>query len=67
MKEVLTRKFWRDVKKTFDDARAEPPPPDALMPAGAKVEGGTAETHAASETEAPVKDSAPGAGTEPNP
>src|SRR5579863_9026564 len=25
MKELLTKKFWRDVKKTFDDARAEPP------------------------------------------
>jgi hypothetical protein len=26
MKELLTKKFWRDVKKTFDDARAETPP-----------------------------------------
>ena len=23
MKEVLTKKFWRDVKKTFDEARAD--------------------------------------------
>jgi hypothetical protein len=25
MKEILTKKFWRDVKKTFDEAREEPP------------------------------------------
>lgn len=24
MKEVLTKKFWQDVKKTFDEAREEP-------------------------------------------
>ena len=24
MKEVLSKKFWQDVKKTFDEARAEP-------------------------------------------
>jgi hypothetical protein len=23
MKELLTKKFWRDVKKTFDEARAD--------------------------------------------
>ena len=23
MKEILTKKFWRDVKKTFDEARAD--------------------------------------------
>jgi hypothetical protein len=23
MKELLTKKFWRDVKKTFDEAREE--------------------------------------------
>jgi hypothetical protein len=27
MKELWSRKFWQDVKKTFDDARAEPAPP----------------------------------------
>ena len=26
MKELLTKKFWRDVKKTFDQARDETPP-----------------------------------------
>jgi len=26
MKEVLTRKFWKDVKKTFEDAQKEPAP-----------------------------------------
>ena len=25
MKEILTKKFWRDVKKTFDQAREESP------------------------------------------
>ena len=25
MKEVLTKKFWQDVKKTFDEAREGPP------------------------------------------
>jgi hypothetical protein len=25
MQELLTKKFWRDVKKTFDEARSEPP------------------------------------------
>ena len=65
MKEVLTRKFWRGVKKTFDEARAETPALDAPVPS--EVTAGPAETLAASETTAPVKDSATGAGTEPNP
>jgi hypothetical protein len=26
MKELLTKKFWQDVKKTFDEAREEIPP-----------------------------------------
>ena len=26
MKELLTKKFWRDVKKTFDEAREETTP-----------------------------------------
>ena len=25
MKELLSKKFWQDVKKTFDEARAEAP------------------------------------------
>ncbi len=25
MKELLTKKFWQDVKRTFDEARAETP------------------------------------------
>jgi len=29
MKELLTKKFWLDVKKTFDEARAEPVPASA--------------------------------------
>ena len=26
MKEVFTKKFWEGVKKTFDEAREDPPP-----------------------------------------
>lgn len=34
MKEVLTKRFWQGLKKTFDEAREDPPaPPDqALQP-----------------------------------
>ena len=28
MKEVLTKSFWKDVKKTFDEALEGPPPAD---------------------------------------
>jgi hypothetical protein len=27
MKEVFTKSFWQGVKKTFDTAREDPPPP----------------------------------------
>jgi hypothetical protein len=39
MMEVLTKKFWLDVKKVFDEARAEPPKasdPPALAEGDAK-------------------------------
>ena len=38
MKEVLTKRFWRDVKKTFDDARQGtlPKDSDSSPPAGKK-------------------------------
>jgi hypothetical protein len=44
MKELLTKKFWRDVKKTFDEAREESPSGDSLAasPAGAKSKGSEA-------------------------
>jgi len=29
MKEVLTKRFWRGVKKTFYEALEDPPPPDS--------------------------------------
>ena len=38
MKEILSKKFWQDVKKTFDDARAETPPTNADSQAGADAE-----------------------------
>jgi hypothetical protein len=34
MKELLTRRFWQDVKKIYDDALKGPPPePQPLPPA----------------------------------
>ena len=36
MKEVLTKSFWKDVKKTFDEALEGPPPKDAAAPAPAE-------------------------------
>ena len=33
MKEVLTKKFWQDVKKTFDEAKDGPPPEVKPAPA----------------------------------
>ena len=38
MKEVLTRRFWKGVKKTFDEAREGPPPKagDGEVPAESK-------------------------------
>ena len=35
MKEVLTKKFWQDVKKTFDDALEGPPPNASETPPSA--------------------------------
>lgn len=36
MKELLSKKFWQDVKKTFEDAQKEPkpvtPPPEPAEP-----------------------------------
>ncbi len=39
MKELLNKKFWQDVKKTFEDAQKEPepvsqpsPPPEPTEP-----------------------------------
>ena len=45
MKELLTKKFWLDVKKTFDEAREESPnsgDSPAASPAGAKSKGSEA-------------------------
>ena len=36
MKELLTKKFWLDVKKTFDEAREESPPKANDVPAPAE-------------------------------
>jgi len=31
MKEVLTKSFWKDVKKTFDEALEGPPPAESVV------------------------------------
>ncbi|MGP0075858.1 MAG: hypothetical protein ACLPWF_28410 [Bryobacteraceae bacterium] len=36
MKEVFTKSFWQDVKKTFDQAREDPAPGDNATQAPAK-------------------------------
>jgi len=38
MNEVLTKRFWRDVKKTFDEARAETPLKIGESPGASAVE-----------------------------
>jgi hypothetical protein len=44
MKELWSKTFWRDVKKTFDEARADTIPalrdPQAGLPAEAKTNDG---------------------------
>ena len=45
MKELLTKKFWRDVKRTFDEAREESPnsgDSQAASPAEANPKGSPA-------------------------
>ena len=32
MKEVLTKRFWQGVKKTFDEAMEDPPRPESKPP-----------------------------------
>lgn len=48
MKEVLTKQFWRDVKKTFDEARIEP-----------TAKGDAASLPAAEAEETPAREGAP--------
>lgn len=64
MQEVLTKKFWQSVKKTFDQARADPPPqdPSALPPAEAGSEAPIPSEPAAPAEPAP----SPSASTEPD-
>lgn len=33
MKEVLSKKFWRDMKKIFDEARSDTPAAESATPA----------------------------------
>jgi hypothetical protein len=56
MKELLTKKFWRDVKKTFDEARNESP--DSGSEAASLSE--------ANPTGSPVKDPPPREATHPS-
>jgi hypothetical protein len=36
MKELLTKRFWQDVKKTYDDALKGPPPEEKALPPAAE-------------------------------
>jgi len=46
MKELITKEFWRDVKRTFEEAREEATPnsgdSQAAFPADAKSKGSAA-------------------------
>jgi hypothetical protein len=56
MKELLTKRFWQDVKKTFDDAKNTPPPQeDATLPTAAEGEAAQ-ETPAEKEGHLPLKE-----------
>jgi hypothetical protein len=37
MKELLTKRFWQDVKKTYDDALKGPPPEEKSLPPAAET------------------------------
>jgi hypothetical protein len=37
MKEVLTKRFWQSVKKTFDEALEDPPPENNASQAPAEI------------------------------
>ena len=37
MKELLTKRFWQEVKKTYDDALQGPPPEAKPLPPAAKA------------------------------
>jgi hypothetical protein len=50
MKEILTMKFWQDVKKTFDEARADTTSTIGETPAASPVEP---KLHAISAAEIP--------------
>jgi len=47
MNEVFTKKFWRDVKRTFDEAREGAPPEDHAIDAPAEVSPKTSSPEAA--------------------
>jgi len=61
MKEVFTKSFWQGVKKTFDQARKDPPPPaDSVLPTPAGGELSASSNSATSSSSAtPSSPSAP--------
>jgi hypothetical protein len=46
MKEVFTKRFWKDVKNTFDQAREDPPPAHNALPTPGEVDPSAASTPA---------------------
>lgn len=55
VKELLTKKFWRGVKKTFDDAREGPPSEIAAAPAPAEPTPPAPASPAATSPSAPTE------------
>jgi hypothetical protein len=58
MKEVFTKSFWKGVKKTFDQAREEPPPANNTLATPGQIDPSASSTPA-TPTSSVVKPSSP--------
>jgi hypothetical protein len=59
MKEVFTKSFWQDMKKTFDQAREDPPLAENILQIPAKGDRSVSSTLAAPSSSATPSQSAP--------